>query len=218
MVRRARTDGDRISAGHARGAIMGSMSEERAAQRWVTISDPKVMRALAHPARLAIMEHLSSTEEAVTATECAEMAGLSPSATSYHLRELARFGLVEQAPSRGDARERLWRATQPSFKVDAGQGASPESRAAELSLVEAFAARDFERIRAWAHRSHDEPKEWYDAAMINASVLLLTAEELTQLNAAVLDLVLPYRRRHRQADPPPGARTVAVNYAALPMD
>ncbi|WP_232075867.1 ArsR/SmtB family transcription factor [Phytohabitans suffuscus] len=38
------------------------------------------------------------------------MAGLSPSATSYHLRALARYGLVEQAPSRGDGRERVWRA------------------------------------------------------------------------------------------------------------
>ncbi|MBX7269503.1 winged helix-turn-helix transcriptional regulator [Micromonospora sp. Llam7] len=72
----------------------------------VTISDPRTLRALVHPARLAIMEHLASTEGAVTATECAEAAGLSPSATSYHLRALARFGLVAEAPSRGDARER----------------------------------------------------------------------------------------------------------------
>jgi DNA-binding transcriptional ArsR family regulator len=56
----------------------------------MTITDPQVMRALAHPARLTIKEYLASTGEAVTATGCAEIVGLSPSATSYHLRELAR--------------------------------------------------------------------------------------------------------------------------------
>ncbi|WP_442933752.1 ArsR family transcriptional regulator [Micromonospora sp. CPCC 205556] len=57
------------------------------------------MRALAHPARIAIMEHLSTREGGATA--CAEIVGLSPSATSYHLRASVKFGLVEQAPSRG---------------------------------------------------------------------------------------------------------------------
>lgn len=194
------------------------MSEESSARRWATVSDPKVMRALAHPARLSIMEHLGSTGEAVTATEVAEVAGLSPSATSYHLRELAKSGMVEQAPSRGDARERLWRAVLPSFEVDAGRDATPEARAAEQTLVDAFVDRDFARMRDWFRRSHDEPKEWYDAAMVNGSVLLLTAEELNRLNAAVLDLLEPYRRRHRQADPPADARTVRVNYWALPME
>ncbi|WP_329106462.1 helix-turn-helix domain-containing protein [Micromonospora sp. NBC_01699] len=194
------------------------MSEERAEPRWTTVSDPRVMRALAHPARIAIMEHLGSTGRAVTATECAEVVELSPSATSYHLRELARFGLVEQAPSRGDARERLWRAVQPSFRVDGGQGASPDTRAAEWSLVEAFAARDFERLRDWVRRSYDEPKQWYDAAIISGTVLLLTAEELTRLNAAVLELVEPYRRRNRQTEAPAEARPVALNYSTLPLE
>jgi len=194
------------------------MTEQPAEQRRVTISDPQVMRALAHPARLAIMEHLTSTGAAVTATECAEIVGLSPSATSYHLRELAKFGLVEQAPTRGDARERLWRSTVHSWGVEAGQDAPPEARAAEEALVEVYAARDFERIRDWVRRSRDEPKEWYEAAMISGPVLLLTADELTALNDAVRELMKPYRRRERLADPPEKARPVMVHYAALPMD
>src|SRR5262249_56777146 len=78
----------------------------------MTVSDPHVMRAMAHPARLAIMEFLGDGAVA-TATECAEVCGLSPSATSYHLRALAKVGLVEEAPSRGDGRERVWRAPHP---------------------------------------------------------------------------------------------------------
>lgn len=194
------------------------MSDESPGRRWPKVSDPKVMRALAHPARLSIMEHLGSTGEAVTATGVAEVVGLSPSATSYHLRELAKTGLVEQAPTRGDARERLWRAVQPSFQVDAGQDATPEARAAEQTLIDAFLDRDMERVRDWIRRAHDEPAQWYDAALVNNSVLLLTAEELTRLNAAVLDLLEPYRRRHRQADPPARARPVRVNYWTLPME
>ncbi|MEV4626571.1 helix-turn-helix domain-containing protein [Micromonospora sp. NPDC049523] len=194
------------------------MSEQTPGRRWATVSDPKVMRALAHPARLSIMEHLGSTGESVTATEVAEVAGLSPSATSYHLRELAKTGLVEQAPSRGDARERLWRAVQASFAVDAGQDAPPEAREAAQTLVDVYLDRDVERARDWMRRAHDEPKEWYDAAVLNGTTLLLDAEELSRLNAAVMDLLEPYKRRHRQADPPADARVVRVNYWTLPVE
>src|SRR5581483_975952 len=104
------------------------------------IRDPGVMRALAHQARLAILEHLM-THEAATATECAAVCGLSPSATSYHLRALAKVGLVEEAPGRGDGRERLWRSAVPGgFMVATEQDpdAPPEVRAAEDELIDAF--------------------------------------------------------------------------------
>lgn len=192
------------------------MSDRDGEQRRVTISDPKVMRALAHPARLEIVEHLSSTGADVTATEVAELVGLSPSASSYHLRELAKFGLVEHAPSRGDARERVWRATMRGWSVDAGQDV--DAQAAEQTLVDVFVERDFGRVRDWVRRSHDEPKEWYDAAVIAGPILLLTAEELREVNAAVLELLAPYRRRDRQGDPPSGSRRVVVHYATVPMD
>ncbi|MFY1673759.1 ArsR/SmtB family transcription factor [Plantactinospora sp. WMMB334] len=193
------------------------MTERPVEQRPMMISDPQVMRALAHPARLGIMEHLSTTGAAVTATECAEIVGLSPSAVSYHLRELAKFGLVEQAPSRGDARERLWRSSVGSWGVEAGRDASPEAKAALETLVEVYAARDMERIRQWARRAGEEPKEWYDASQYGGAVLMLTAGELTELNDAIRELMRPYRRRER-VDPPEGSRPVMVHYAALPME
>src|SRR5690349_19069342 len=83
------------------------------------IRDPGVMRALAHPARLTLMERLTSGAPA-TATECAELIGLSPSATSYHLRALAKVGLIEQAPGRGDGRERVWRSQIRGYNIEAG--------------------------------------------------------------------------------------------------
>jgi DNA-binding transcriptional ArsR family regulator len=183
----------------------------------MTISDPAVMRALAHPARLAIMDHLTSTGAAVTATECAGVVGLSPSATSYHLRALANAGLVEEAPSRGDARERLWRSAGYSWGVDAGQQADPEARAAEQTLVEIFLSQEVERTRDWLRRAPHEPKEWYDTAVQSRSILLLTAEELSELNGAVMKLLESYRRRTR-VDPPAGARTITAYYKVLPVD
>jgi DNA-binding transcriptional ArsR family regulator len=193
------------------------MNEGASGARRMTISDPQVMRALAHPARLAIMEHLSTTGEAVTATGCSEIVGLSPSATSYHLRELARFGLVEQAPSRGDARERLWRSPVQSWQLDLEPGDDAEVQAAEQTLLDVYLTRDFDRVRDWIRRARREPKEWHDAAVISGPMLLLTADELQSLNDAVFQLWEPYRRRNRQADPPAGARIVAIHYAALPQ-
>ncbi|GHJ18031.1 ArsR/SmtB family transcription factor [Micromonospora sp. AKA38] len=193
------------------------MTEARPEQHRVTISDPQVMRALAHPARMAIMEHLSAGEGGATATECAEIAGLSPSATSYHLRELAKFGLVQQAPGRGDARERVWQAVNPSYSVEAAPDADPDTRAAEAALVEAHLVRDAQRVRDWMRRAPDEPREWYEATWLSDSVLLLTAEELVELNEAVRALTSRYRQRNR-TDPPVGARKVAVQYRAMPID
>ncbi|MBM7077826.1 MULTISPECIES: ArsR/SmtB family transcription factor [Micromonospora] len=193
------------------------MTEPHPEPRRMTISDPQVMRALAHPARIAIMEHLSTRAGGGTATELAEIAGLSPSATSYHLRALAKFGLVEQAPSRGDARERVWRTFSQSWLVEAGQGAGPEARAAEQALVEAHSARDAERMRTWLRHAADEPAEWYGGALFSDSLLLLTAEELAGLNDAVMALFEPYRQRNRLADPPADARTVAAQYRTIPL-
>ncbi|MBY8871921.1 winged helix-turn-helix domain-containing protein [Micromonospora sp. PLK6-60] len=193
------------------------MTEARGESRRVTISDPRVMRALAHPARISIMDYLSTLDGGATATECAEIVGLSPSATSYHLRELARSGLVEQAASRGDARERVWRSAGRGFVVDAGQAAGPEARAAEVALVEAHLARDAERTREWFRRASDESPEWYQATLFSDTVLLLTAAELAELNERVLALFAPYRQRDRRGAAPAGARPVAAQYKVLPL-
>jgi DNA-binding transcriptional ArsR family regulator len=182
-----------------------------------TITDPQVMRAMAHPARIGIMEHLGSTGTAVTATEMAGQVGLSPSATSYHLRELAKYGLVEQAPSRGDARERVWRSTSASWSLEADES-EPEGRAAEQALVDAYLSRGFARLHDWFARQQDEPKEWREASVLSWQILLLTADELRTVDEAVRGVLEPYQRRNRIGDAPPGARTVAVQWAATPID
>ncbi|GIF74253.1 ArsR/SmtB family transcription factor [Asanoa siamensis] len=182
------------------------------------ISDPKVLRALAHPARVAIIEDLNTTGEGRTATELAEIVGLSPSATSYHLRELAKVGMIEQAPSRGDGRERVWQSPVHSWGVDLQPGADAEARAAEDALVAVYVERDHARLQAFMSRSRDESAEWRDAAGLNTSTILATADELQDLFARMEQMIQPLRVRDRKDTAPPGARTVRVHIALFPDD
>ena len=75
--------------------MLGGMPSDRSRRtrtrkdRALRLQDPRDIRALAHPARLAIIDALASGDE-LTATECAELTGLSPSATAYHLKLLER--------------------------------------------------------------------------------------------------------------------------------
>ncbi len=180
----------------------------------VPARDVVVLRALAHPARLSLLEHLAGSGPA-TATECAGVVGLSPSAVSYHLRALARAGLVEAAPGRGDGRERLWRPMAERYQVEGGASLGPEARKARQELLESLLAWDETRVRRYLARIDDEPRQWQDAAFYTSTTLLVTVEELTALGRAVDELLTPYRRGSR-ADAPAGAREVSAVVRALP--
>src|ERR687884_211327 len=71
------------------------------------IKDAKTMRALAHPVRLALLEALADAPS-LTATEAGERVGESPANASFHLRQLAKYGFVEEAEG-GTGRRRPWR-------------------------------------------------------------------------------------------------------------
>jgi DNA-binding transcriptional ArsR family regulator len=195
---------------------MDGMADRRTRTDGVRITDPRVMRALAHPARIEIVEYLNDSGAVVTATECAGMVGLSPSATSYHLRELAKYGLVEQAPSRGDGRERVWRSSGTRLHIDADPEQGPDGRAATTALIDMYLNRDLARVRQWVTQQDGEPSEWRDSSTLTGQRLLLTADELRDLNAQVLALLEPYRLRERRDTAPEDARKVAVTYMAFP--
>lgn len=180
------------------------------------IRDPAVMRALAHPARLAVLD-LLLTGQTATATECAELCGLSPSAMSYHLRALARIGLVEEAPSQGDGRERRWKAASFQLDVDAGPDASPEAVSAEAALLNAFLVREEAQARRWLEHRREEPAEWASAAALNESWLMVTSDELARINREVAAIVRPYAES-RRASIPESARRVVVQYRAIPIE
>ncbi|HST18643.1 MAG TPA: winged helix-turn-helix domain-containing protein [Gaiellaceae bacterium] len=169
------------------------------------LHDPRDIRALAHPARMAIIDALASGDE-LTATECAELTGLSPSATAYHLKLLERYGLAEPAPARSDGRERPWRATDrtPQFHLDAS---TPAGAAAAAAVGLAFL--DSSRVVAeeFIATEREEPEEWRDVAALANADLWLTADETRKITAALAAVLEPYRGR-ALADRPDGTRRV----------
>src|ERR1700674_4257392 len=86
------------------------------------VDDVRVLRALAHPLRLALLNHLMAFGEQ-TASQCARVVGSSSSNCSYHLRSLPRFGLVEPVAA-ADGREHPWRSTATGLRFGprVGQG------------------------------------------------------------------------------------------------
>jgi len=178
----------------------------------VQLTDPQMMRALAHPARIAIWEHLG-LEGPATATECAAITGLSPSACSYHLRTLARYGIVE-ADHSADGRERPWRVKIISFNVAEGEGSPARREAARL--LNATVRASAEELRAsYAAVRSDYPAPWQAALGTNYDVLHVTPEELTTLRERLTDLFGEYRRLPPD-ERPRGARRVQVTVDLVP--
>src|SRR3954463_16373936 len=178
------------------------------------IRDPRALRALAHPARLAILERLS-TDGAATATECAEVVGLSPSACSYHLRALARWGLVEAADST-DRRERRWRSRGPVVFGDHQDPRRADVAAAEHLLTAQVLERASGRVLDWLDASDDETPQWKEATVVANRALVVTADELSALLEQVEQLCRPFAASTRRATPPADARTVHMHLSAVP--
>jgi DNA-binding transcriptional ArsR family regulator len=192
--------------------MLGGMADD---DRWGRrITDPKALRALAHPARLAILERLQ-LDGPGTATECAAVTDLSPSACSYHLRLLARYGFVEESddPSgeRSDGRERVWRATSRGWRSDlqAGDVDEQEAHDIDLALARVLLANSDDKVLAWTDGSAREPRAWRDATLISNSTILVTADELAGVGEALMGVLSPYLARNRAPDQAPeGARMV----------
>jgi DNA-binding transcriptional ArsR family regulator len=174
------------------------------------LDGPRMMRALAHPARIAILQSLALDGPA-TATQCAAVAGLSPSACSYHLRALARYGLVEEDQgSAPDARYRPWRARVIAMSIRDEPGQPAAVRAAGRLLKESLLA-GFDELRAqYLDREPSYPAEWRRAAGHTRDVLHVTAAELETLRGQIQDLLAGYRRLDRAARPPGAQRVHAL--------
>lgn len=188
--------------------------EERAP---VKLTDPRAIRALAHPARLAVIDELYTGRE-LTATECAEIAGLSPSAMSYHLRSLEKAGIVERAESTGDNRERPWRAAGSYLQVDSTTGGAGEL-AASSALNATVLGRTVELFDKYMGRRSAESLEWLNAVEASYGQLWLTPEEATEIGAQFLAVVEKYRgRKADTAKRPPRARRMRLAVLLFPSD
>lgn len=180
----------------------------------LVLTDPRVMRALAHPARIAIWQHLGF-EGAATATECSAVVGLSPSACSYHLRTLAKYGFVaEDSEHSEDGRERRWRCVVTAIDVPTGKGTASQRDAARL-ITESVSASVEELRESYRDRQSEYSDEWQGAFGANYDVLHVTPEELITLKRRITELFGEYRRLARD-ERPPGTRRVHVTIDPVP--
>ncbi len=180
------------------------------------LSDPRALRALAHPIRLSLVG-LLRREGPLTATQAGELLGESSASCSFHLRQLARYGLVEEAGG-GKGRERPWRATT-MFTHWPEVAQSPEAAAAAGLLNSVLAERYFERLMRWLESKEREPEEWQEAAHFGDTPVYVTAAELAALAEQIMALLDSFAER--QARPelrPPGARMVTYLHLAFPGD
>ena len=175
------------------------------------ITEPDALQALAHPVRLELIDYLMAQGPA-TASTCARAVGDSPSNCSYHLRVLAKAGLVEEAAS-SDGRERPWRALVTGFDADVEGEMSPE--AAELLAL--ALQRDQRMVRDHLARRDALPKRWRSADVYSTYTLRLDPNELRDLSAKLDALIRPYIAATRE-DAPRGSAVVHLGLQAFPKD
>jgi predicted ArsR family transcriptional regulator len=181
----------------------------------VQLTDPRALRAVAHPTRLKLIALLRRIGP-LTATQAGERIGESPSGCSFHLRSLAKWGLVEEAGG-GRGRERPWQATANGHEW-AARGPSEEVDEAGDLLTRLVVDRWFEEAVHWLDRRHEESAEWSEAALAGDKMIAVTAEELADINRRVEEILAPYMKRVNDPDSqPPGARKAFFIQLAFPF-
>jgi DNA-binding transcriptional ArsR family regulator len=185
------------------------------APRKIVITDPQVLRALAHPLRLRLIEELVIAVTA-TATELAERVGESPANCSWHLRQLAKYGYIEEAPG-GTGRQRPWRIV-PVSRSWGGPDADPALVRAGDAATTTLMDYEYQALRDYQARRAGESPEWRDAAGSVQSVAWLTADELREVQDKVFELhTAHFDRLTDAAVRPPGARMVRLVGWGIPV-
>jgi predicted ArsR family transcriptional regulator len=182
----------------------------------VSLTDPVALRAYAHPLRMRLVG-LLRREGPLTATQAAERLGESVPNCSFHLRQLAKYGLVERAEG-ADAREKPWRATAQSTHWESHSD-DPAQQAAIDQLEAVVMASYYDRAQRWLARRRAEPAEWRRVTGPSDDLLYLTAAELLALEDRFEQVLAEFRPRH--ADPsvrPPGARPVSMIHFVMTLD
>ncbi|MEY9963590.1 DNA-binding transcriptional ArsR family regulator [Streptacidiphilus sp. MAP12-16] len=179
------------------------------------IGDPKAMKALAHPLRLDLIELLGEIGPA-TAARCGRILDVSQASCSFHLRQLARYGFVEDAGQGSDRRERLWRLVDRRFRFAPGLDLDP---VVTQQLSQVLARREIERVLEYLERRPGEPEEWRRADVLTTAKLPLSAADLADITTKWSELLAPYlaKAEANDAQLQPGQRHVRFFLAASPL-
>ncbi|TYR56923.1 winged helix-turn-helix domain-containing protein [Streptomyces parvus] len=157
--------------------------------------DARTLRAVAHPLRLRLLKSLRDSGPA-TASQLGERLGESSGATSYHLRQLAVAGLVEDAPELGKGRERWWRSVHDGSMFESSdfrKHADPEVRGAIDFVLHETATSHAEELNTWLGTLNDWPEEWQRSWDMSDFKIRLTPELALELSRKMHELVESYR-------------------------
>lgn len=172
------------------------------------ITDPRMLRAMAHPVRLRLINELGLRGPA-TATQLAERVGESAANCSWHLRQLAKFGFIEEAEG-GVGRNRPWRWV-PMGNRWGGPTDPPEMLQAGNELNATLLAQELVQRNHWDERRQADDSPWRHAAFSVQNVSWLTADELTALEDELVAVLTKYNGRILdEAGRPEGSRPVRM--------
>ena len=173
------------------------------------------LQVLAHPLRTRLLGALRLHGSA-TSTALAALLDTNSGATSYHLRQLAAAGLIEDDPERSNGRDRWWRAAHDATSwTSADFEDDPDARAADDWLLRHHAHVTGAWLHKWLEERQDWSPEWRDAADQNDYYLDLTAEQLHALMTELHEVVGRYRKNAQDA-PADGAKRVTVLMHGFP--
>jgi predicted ArsR family transcriptional regulator len=179
----------------------------------VELTDPRALRAYAHPIRLALLG-LLRREGPQTATQAAAAIGESVASCSFHLRQLAKYGLVEEVPgTRGRAKP--WRATAryTSWRSDSDD---PEVAAAATQLARTVLDHYYRTAAAWLERRTREPAAWRRAGEVGDHLVHLSADETSELSQRIAAVVAEFAARSADR-PAEGRRPVHLIHLVVPQ-
>ncbi|MYS21219.1 transcriptional regulator, ArsR family [Streptomyces sp. DvalAA-14] len=179
----------------------------------LTITDPKAMRALSHPVRLAILDLLRRDGPA-SATELAREIDASPSGISWHLRHLAGFGLVRDSEPGPDRRYRRWEAVARGFRFEVPEDPDDEEgRSAARLLSQQMFVQAGEIPARWVAEVEPglEPV-WRRLAGLANTRVVVSASELAFIEAEFERVLAPYVTREAADRPLDGRRVRLMRY------
>ncbi|MGW2518162.1 ArsR/SmtB family transcription factor [Streptomyces sp. NPDC001617] len=177
--------------------------------------DARSLRGLAHPLRMQLLDALRFGGPA-TASQLAEKLGESSGATSYHLRQLAAHGFVEDAPERGKGRERWWKAVHKGLAFDDSllTDSDPAVRGAADVYLHEVATTQIQNLSTWLGNRAGWPEEWNRVWDMSSSTLRLTPELTRELIEKMHALVDTYRDLAVEDD---SAAQVRIHTHAFPI-
>ena len=199
------------------------MSEKRTWQERypdnARIKDAQALKAFTHPLRRRILDYLSEVEDA-TSTTLAKHLGESTGQTSYHLRQLAKYGFVQEVEDKGTARERWWKSGGLSMGADDVQSLAQQNPQLMETLAEQQLSYNASKLLEYLRGIGGESPDWAEAGSTSSVTTTMTSDELLALREELWDVMDRHTdaaKQRREDGDRAGRRRVRINLALIPL-